>query len=126
MFNLKIKDTNYIVYKECEFNSITPVDTIHFFSIPNYYDLSFITTGNRLSARLTNNKPMIIESNDVITYDEKHKPILNCGMAISHEDYKILYEQYLDDMKDNPDELYLLNEKRKNDVEYVKTLRKHK
>lgn len=114
MFQIKInndeKEKDYLVFGEKEFNFIFH-PTTHCISCPNYYELNIIPSET----------PIIIEDNP-ITDDDFNTINFYFGEAITPEEYEILYELYLEQMKDNPNPDYLKSQEIKEDIERAKKL----
>ncbi len=115
MFNITINETDYIVYKEKEHNFIGKVNN-NVINLPNYYDLTLAGNGY---IKITNNKPIILPSDNVINYDKiTGKYFIIFGEEIDEATYNILYEEYLLNYKN--DEHYQRKEKIFNDIKTLK------
>ena len=102
-----------------EFNFIFH-PTTHCISCPNYYELNIIPSETPV-IQYTNIEPIIIEDNP-ITDDDFNTINFYFGEAITPEEYEILYELYLEQMKDNPNPDYLKEQEIKEDIERAKKL----
>lgn len=115
MFNITINETDYIVYKEKEHNFVSKVNN-GIINLPNYYDLTLAGNGY---IKITNNKPIILPSDNVINYDKiTGKYFIIFGEEIDEATYNILYEEYLLNYKN--DECYQRKEKIFNDIKTLK------
>ena len=117
MFEIKINERDYYVFREKEFNIIGNLNT-PFLSHPNYYDLNITET----SLQYTNNKNVIIPA-DLLEFNKITNQIsASFGLPITLEEYKTLYELYLDQMNENPTEEFIKLKEIKQDIEHAKTL----
>lgn len=123
MFQVKItnddEENDYSVFKQGEFNIITqPIDFI--ITCPSYYKLNIIPSQTP-TIQYTNIEPVIINS-DMIEKTGFDRVSVSFGQPITTEEYEILYELYLKQMAENPDQQYLEKQKIKQDIEHAKTL----
>lgn len=123
MFQIKInnneQEKDYAVFSEREFTIITKPTTF-FITCPNYYELNIIPTETPV-IQCTNIEPIIIEDNP-ITDDDFNTINFYFGEAITPKEYEILYELYLEQMKDNPNPDYLKSQEIKEDIERAKKI----
>ena len=123
MFQVKItnddEENDYSIFKQGEFNIITqPIDFI--ITCPSYHKLNIIPSQTP-TIQYTNIEPVIINS-DMIEKTGFDRVSVSFGQPITTEEYEILYELYLKQMAENPDQQYLEKQKIKQDIEHAKTL----
>lgn len=123
MFQVKIpngdKENEYSVFKQGEFSLISdPINYI--IACPSYYQLNIIPSQTP-TIQYTNIEPVIINS-DMIEETGFNRVYIDFGQPITLEEYEILYELYLKQMAENPDQRYLKEQKIKQDIEHAKTL----
>ena len=123
MFQVKIlngdEENEYSVFKQGEFNFITsPTNLI--VECPSYYKLNIIPS-QIPTIQYTNIEPVII-NNNTMEKSGFDKVYVDFGQPITMEEYEILYELYLKQMAETPNQRYLKEQKIKQDIEHAKTL----
>lgn len=125
MFSVDIKnndeENSYAVFGEHEYHAILKVNNSLFLPMPNYYDCN--VCGNTIE--ITNNEPVIIPINDIFKADRVTGLIdFKFGLNIDIDTYSSLYDLFLEQKKDNEEEEYKEINQIKDDIKYVKTLKK--
>lgn len=123
MFSVKIKnngeENSYAVFGEYEYHLILKVNDSCLLPMPNYYDCD--VCGNTIE--ITNNEPVIIPINDMYKADKRTGQVdFKFGLNIDVDTYSSLYDLFLEQRKDN--EEYKEIDQIKDDIKYVKTLKK--
>lgn len=123
MFQIKInngeEEKAYAVFKPKEFTIITNPKSV-FITCPDYYELSIIPGATPIIT-YTNAKPIIINDNP-ITETGLDKVNISFGQPITHEEYQILHDLYLEQMKENPTSEYSKEQEIKEDINQAKKL----
>ena len=126
MFKISInnkEEREYYVYNTNELNFVVNLTSI-MIQVPNYYNIQIIK-GTPNLVQYTNTEPVIMP-NTAITYDNVLKTFnYSFGINISPEEYNALYEEYLNQMNQNPTEEYLSIKKIQEDVKYILTKKRH-